>query len=85
MALVVWRYDECDQRSMKRTEIGAAFLHVVEDREVLLSYESISASALVVCQKGARDLPPSKWRPLTETNISDVEMFEPDLIGNVAV
>jgi hypothetical protein len=66
-------------------KLAEIFLRVIEDREVILSYEPIPASALRVFPKANPALPPSEWPMLMDTELADVAELKPDLVGNVAV
>jgi hypothetical protein len=65
--------------------MAEVFLTMVTDRSIVVSYDPIPASALHVCPEAARDAPLWDWPMLADTSFRDVAVFEPDLIGNVAV
>jgi hypothetical protein len=60
-------------------------LAMVKDRDIVISYDPIPAAALRVCPKAAPDAAPSDWTMLVGTDLADVAIFEPDLMGNVVV
>jgi hypothetical protein len=60
-------------------------LAMVKDRDIVVSYDAISAGALRGCPKVAPDAPPWDWPMLAGTDFSEVAIFEPDMIGNVVV
>jgi hypothetical protein len=86
---VDWSLGETAQLTSNLAEgndnLGRIFLAVVENREVILSYEPIPASALRVCPKRNPTLPPVEWPVLLGTELEDVAEFTPDIAGNVAV
>jgi hypothetical protein len=59
------------------------FMEVVRDREVVVSCDPLTAPALRVCPKNAPLSHPSQWPILIETAVAEVQIFEPDIIGNV--
>lgn len=71
-----------DNPSLTRADV---ILAMVKDRDIVVSYDALPASALRVCPKVAPDAPPWEWPMLADTDFSEVAIFEPDLIGNVAV
>jgi hypothetical protein len=78
-----------DAQNMRECEpsrpIADIFLAIVKDREVVVTYEPIPASALRVCTKATINKPPSEWPPLVETDFDEVAQFEPDFVGNIAL
>jgi hypothetical protein len=65
--------------------IADIFFATVKDREVVVTYKPIPASALRVCTKATIDEPPSEWPRLMEIDFADVAQFKPDLFGNIAL
>jgi hypothetical protein len=62
---------------------GQVFLAMVTNREVVISYDAIPAADLRVCTEALRDNSPSDWPPLLGADLKNVEIFKPDLVGNV--
>ena len=63
--------------------LGKIFLAMVKDREVVISFDAIGPNVLRVCPKAEPNAPHEKWPRQIDTNLNDVAIFNPDLIGNV--
>jgi hypothetical protein len=80
-----WDLTNTNRRLRPDLSRADVFMSILRSREVIVSYDPVPAVDLRVCTEVLRNNPPSDWPPLVGTDLKDVAIFSPDLIGNIAL